>query len=113
MILDTYSAHGCYLGTVSLVCPEGKTILVTSAVYGQFSYECLQTDIECCPPHIVDDCTESMEDAAPGDWLLLKEVCDGQVTCELPMNGGALNTCSAPMSADYATVFYQCVPGKK
>ena len=106
-----YSAHGCYLDTVSLSCPTGKSIFVTSAVYGQFNYTCLQTDVTCCPPNIDDDCTEPMEDAAPGDWLLLKEVCDGSESCTLPMNGGVLQNCWAPSSAEYATVFYQCLPG--
>ena len=96
---------------MSLSCPDEKTILVTSAEYGQFSYVCLQTDVQCCPPNIGDDCVEPMEEAAPVDWALLKEVCDEKQACQLPMNGAVLSSCTEPSAAQYVSVFFQCFPG--
>ena len=97
---------------VSLSCPDNRTILVTHADYGQFSYTCTQPDVTCCPPHTADDCTESMEDARPQDLVTLKLLCDNETSCDFVNQGGALLGCPEPNIIDYVTVYYRCLPGK-
>ena len=108
---DIYSAYGCYLETVTLSCPDNRTIFVTDADYGQFSYTCTQTDVTCCPPQTRDDCTLPVEDSAPVDWAGIKLLCDNQTSCEIPHQGAVLVGCPAPAEADYMRVYYQCLPG--
>ena len=110
---DIYSAYGCYLETVTLSCPDNRTIFVTDADYGQFSYTCTQPDVTCCPPQTRDDCTQSVEESAPQDWAALKLLCDNQTSCDVFHQGGVLLDCPAPNEANYVRIYYQCLPGNK
>ena len=96
---------------VSLSCPDNRTIFVTHADYGQFSYTCTQPDVTCCPPHTANDCTESVEESALQDFVALKLLCDNQTSCQFLNQGGVLLSCSDPNEVDYVRVYYQCLPG--
>ena len=96
---------------MTLACPSNKTIFISSAYYGQFSYVCGQSDVTCCPPHTGDDCTESLEENSLSDFLELKVLCDNQTTCEFMNEGGYVASCDSSSPVDYMTIYYQCLPG--
>ena len=109
--LDIKSAYACYEDTVTLSCADNSTILVASAYYGQFAGQCSFDGITCCPPHPGQDCTGSMEEDNPQDWLALKALCDDQATCDVTNLGGYISSCATSNVVDYVTVYYQCLPG--
>ena len=56
-----FMAFACISGTITLSCPDGRTILTTSANYGQYdspNSECT----DCCAPNPEYDCTELVEE---------------------------------------------------
>ena len=112
-VLGVFSALACYTGLVSLSCPAGRTINATSAVYGQYiyphSFTCPNT---CCPPNPQHDCTESVYDNSPQDWLAIKLLCDGQESCEFEYLGSAISSCQEGYIADYIHVFFNCLQSK-
>ena len=112
MCTDIYSAYGCFQDTISLSCPNNRTIFVTSAQYGQFYEICTHDWIPCCPPNLIADCTESVEEGSPQDWFALKALCDNQASCEFVNQGGYVASCAEPNVVDYMTVNYQCLPGR-
>ena len=111
MCIDIYSAYGCFQDTISLSCPNSRTIFITSAQYGQFAEICTHDWIPCCPPNLIADCTESVEEGSPQDWIALKALCDNQTSCEFVNQGGYVASCAEPNVVDYMTVNYQCLPG--
>ena len=108
----TYSAFQCAASEVILQCPNDQTILVVEAHYGQYGYTSTQDDLTCKPPHPEDDCVEQMEENAPGDWFILKELCDGQPSCTFVAQVGLMSTCGESIEAEFTDVVYQCLPGK-
>ena len=93
---------------VTMACPDGRTILTTSAVYGVFdspNSECSG----CCAPNPQYDCTELVEENSPSDWLIIQALCDGQELCQFEAPGTALGDCSSQLS-DYMQLFYDCLP---
>lgn len=104
-----YSAYQCFSEAMTISCPTGSTIQIISAFYGQFYDTCDKPFIKCCPPNSAYDCTESVEEWAPVDWLVLEEICNGQPSCEFTVQG-LLNSCADLETSDYMTVNYQCLP---
>ena len=100
-----FTAFACTLNNVTVSCPSNRTILMTSGVYGRYS----QTCDECCPPHPTDDCSESVEEARPSDWLAIQALCDGQELCQFENAGIFLAECACEAS-DYMQLFYDCLP---
>ena len=107
-----YSSLGCLSDLVTLSCPAGRTINVTSAVYGQYAYpHGFACPNDCCPPNPVYDCTELVYDNAPEDWATIKLLCDGQTDCQFEYAGTEFNTsCDVGNFADNIQVFYNCLP---
>ena len=109
---DIYSAYGCFQDTISLSCPDARTIFVTNAIYGQFLQSCSHEGIACCPPNLVVDCEEDLETNNQQDWQAIKDVCDNQTSCDFVNGGGYVPSCADPNVVDYMTVNYQCLPGE-
>ena len=111
-VLVTYSAFHCAASAVTLQCPTGQTILVVEAHYGQYGYTSTQDDLKCKPPNPQYDCVERMEENAPGDWLIMKELCDGETSCTFVAQVGLMSTCVETIEAEFTDVLYQCLPGE-
>ena len=106
-IRSQFTAFACTLGNVTIACPNNRTIVMTSAVYGLFdspNSECSG----CCAPNPQYDCTELVEENSPADWLAIQALCDGQELCQFETPGTALGDCSSQLS-DYMQLFYDCV----
>ena len=107
-----YTAFQCAPNYITLQCPFQSSIFVTSAYYGQYRHECTQEDqLQCCPPNLVKDCMESMEDNEPVDWAALKVSCDNQSTCSFETRFATMSSCTEPYRANWTLVYYQCLPG--
>lgn len=104
-----YSAFGCANDVITLSCPDERTIVVNTAVYGQHQSLC---NISCCPPHPTDDCQEDVSDIRESDWIALKITCDNQTTCDYQYMGALISECAFEYTADYMRIFYACLPGK-
>ena len=107
----TYRAFQCSAFAMNIACPEDQTILITEANYGQYGYTSTQDDLACKPPHPQEDCTEGMEGNFPAEWVVLKELCDGENSCSFTAQFAVMTTCGEPSSSDYIDVVYQCLPG--
>ena len=101
-----FTELGCTGATVTLSCPSGRTILTTSANYGQWAIACS----DCCAPNPGSDCTELVEENQPIDWAELQLLCDNQTSCEFQNVGSAIDTCEVGYTSDYMQVFYDCLP---
>lgn len=101
--LVTYSSYGCVGDTMTLSCPEKKTINVTSGEYRQRSYPCGHTDVTCCPVQVVSSCAIRLEDIAPQDLVEIKNTCDDKNSCHF----------TNEERVESMTVWYECLPGKK
>ena len=101
-----FTALGCTGATVTLSCPGGRTILTTSANYGQYDNACF----DCCAPNPESDCTELVEENRPSDWLAIQAECDNQTSCEFQNLGSVIDTCEVGYTSDYMQVFYDCLP---
>ena len=100
-------AFACNLHTISLSCARGGKINITSAEYAQYKKSCSDT---CCPPH-PEDCKESMDETAPGDWNMLKSACNNKTSCRFQNPGDLLPSCERPYLSSYAMVYYSCSSG--
>ena len=100
-----FTAFACTLDIVIVSCASNRTILITSGVYSRY----LKTYDECYSPNPIDDCSESVEEARPSDWLAIKALCDGQESCQFENAGAFLDKCSDDVS-DYMQLFYDCLP---
>ena len=107
--LDLTAAVACNLDYINMTCSDNKTINVTSAYYGQYVTAC--ADEECCIPKPTD-CTESMAENHQVDWLILKELCDGENSCSVQTTGGLVQSCVDPYFSEFTEVYYTCLPGK-
>ena len=102
--------YACDANILTISCAErNKTIRIDSAYYGQYYGRACAED--CCAPY-PEDCVESMEVHAPGDWYILTTTCNGEETCQLQNPGTDVLTCLAPYDSDYALVYYSCIPGR-
>ena len=106
-----YSAYQCAPNIMSISCPVGNTIFILSAVYGQFGYNCSQSDLQCCFPSGASDCVEDMETSEPADWLVMKSLCDNQQECSFETQYATLSSCDNPNIANYTLVKFECLPG--
>ena len=103
-----FTAFACTLSNVNMACPNNRTILTKSGVYGLF-YSPNSDCSGCCAPNPQYDCTELVEENSPADWLAIQAVCDGQEMCQFEAPGTALGDCSGQLS-DYMQLFYDCLP---
>ena len=109
MITDQYTVFGCLNDVLTLSCPNERLINVTNAIYGKYSYDCIDG---CCPPHPTADCFEPVKDNQPSDWLNLKLICDNETSCSYEYLGSIINECEEGYIADYMHVFFTCSPRK-
>ena len=104
-----FTAFACTSAIVTMSCPNNRTILTTSGVYGLFD----SPDSECsgcCAPNPQYDCTEHLEEARPSDWLAIQALCDGESSCQFDNFGTAsLTSCSGEPS-EYMQLYYDCLP---
>ena len=103
-VRSQFTAVSCTLNVATMSCPNNRTILATSAVYG-WNEACG----DCCAPNPVSDCTELVEDNSPADWLAIQALCDGQTSCQFETPGTVLGDCSGQTS-DYMQLFFDCLP---
>ena len=103
-----FTAFACTFDNVTMVCPTGRTILTTSAVYGVYDTPD-SACTGCCAPNPQFDCTELVEGARPSDWLAIQALCDGQEACQFQNFGTGLIGCESE-SSDYMQLFYDCLP---
>ena len=108
----SYTAYQCAPDVITLECPGENSILVTSAFYGHHRHECTQEDRLCCPPNLVRDCIESMEENEPLDWAALKAICDNTGTCSFETRFATMTSCTDPYRANWTLIYYQCLPGE-
>ena len=104
-----YTAIGCVQDTITLSCPDPRTINIVSAIYGQYSDAICE---ECCPPNPMHDCKEQVSDNNFSEWLELKLRCDNTTSCSFQYNGVVINECETEYVADYMQIFYSCEPGR-
>ena len=97
---------------MTLECPTGQSIFVVEAHYGQYGYTSTQDDLTCKPPNPQYDCVERMEENRPTDWMIMKELCDGETSCTFFAQIGLMSTCGESIDAEFTDVVYQCLPGK-
>ena len=90
-----FTAFACTLDNVTMSCPNNRTIMTTSGVYG-WNEACS----DCCAPNPGDDCTELVEENRPADWLAIQALCDGQNLCQFETPGTVLGDCS-DQTSDY------------
>ena len=100
-----FTAFACTTDTVTMSCPNGRTILTTSAVYGLF-----YSQTSGCMPNPVYDCTELVEEARPSDWLAIQGLCDEETSCEFENLGIASITGCSGKPSEYIQVYYNCLP---
>ena len=101
-----FTAFACTSAMVTMSCPNERTILTTSAVYGRYADSCGG----CCAPNPSDDCTEHVEEARPSDWLAIQALCDEQTSCQFENLGIALMTSCTGGPSEYIQLFYNCLP---
>ena len=101
-----FTALGCTGAMVTLSCPSGRTIMTTSANYGQYDDACSG----CCAPNPMYDCTELVEENRPTDWAGIQLLCDNQTSCEFQNLGSIIDSCEVGYTSDYMQVFYDCLP---
>ena len=102
-----FTAFACTTETVTMSCPGGRQIFITSAIYAVYDAP-YSTCSECCPPNPAYDCFEAVDESRPADWITLKTECDYQETCEFQNVGSGLDECST--ASDYMQVFFNCLP---
>ena len=110
-IIDSQSGFACEREELILSCPSGRTILMTSAVYGQYS-PIITCETGCCMPHPTRDCQESLEQYAPQDWAVLQLACNGLSYCNFTVPSGSVFTCEEPYYLNYMIAYHSCVPGQ-
>ena len=108
IFIGVYIAFACNQDFISLSCTNNRTINVTSAYYAQYTQACSDA---CCPPH-PEDCKESMEENAEGDWYILTSLCNDQTSCQFENPGRDVPSCVEPYQSNYALVYFSCLPGK-
>ena len=106
-MIDSQVGFACDRDLVTLYCADNKTINIESAHYGVYADAC---DVRCCGATSAD-CTESLEETAPGDWLLLTAACQNQTFCQVEHPGRWLDSCPDDDYSDYIVVTYKCQPG--
>ena len=101
-----FTQFSCTADTVTLSCANNRTILTTSANYGQYANNCSA----CCAPNPGYDCTELVEENRPSDWLAIQALCDGQTSCQFQNLGSIIDSCQAGYQSDYIQLFFDCLP---